>query len=233
MKITKEEIIMNLKQKLCMPGTRTLLLLANKQDVLDNHDDHDDHFNDGHHHHHSEDDQEMVDINDLKSSSPSSSLSLLSSTPSSTASITIPIKIQSIMESIRNDLSIVSNKSINTKFITNFKHFLDQRFECQQKYQRQRTIINDDDGHDDNDDFDLKSMIGLEQQIYGALTFYKSYRLESLKIIEIELLAIKIGYERLGLGSQLIKVIQSLNDHFLISFFVSVVFKRKQSNWTI
>ncbi|XP_075590309.1 uncharacterized protein LOC124498089 isoform X2 [Dermatophagoides farinae] len=278
MKRNSETDLCRLNRILCMPGTRTLLLMANKQDVLDDHHHHhhrqqqqhcnDNSFDDGDNGNKGEDisdDQEMFDdltiatvtavdtFNELKSSSSQSPSQSPSSSSSLSTSMTIPMmnrlmKINSIFsynnnhqqhsiinignndnndnddDDYNNSSStqssnsvIMSNKTTarcrqskrkSNNFLTNFEHYLNHCFECRKKFfdcTRHGTIMND---NDDNGDDYYKSLIGIEQQIYGAITFYKSYRLESLKILEIALIAVKCGHERSGIGTQLIKCLK-------------------------
>lgn len=196
-----ETDLCRIQRILCMPGTRTLLLMANKQDVLD--DDH--HNKEGD----ISDDQEMFDDNDVDSTTAVDTFNELKSSSPLSTSMTINSMLGHNPQELIGSNSQSSNGIIMTNKATRChsskgesNRFLsnDDRFVCEEKFlECLRTKM--------NDGVNYKSIIGLEQQIYGAITFYKSYRLESLKVLEIALIAVKIGHERLGIGTQLIKVI--------------------------
>lgn len=50
-------------------------------------------------------------------------------------------------------------------------------------------------------------LIGIEQQIIGAISFYKNYRLDCVKLIEIPFMAVHKNYQRLTIGTKLLQVI--------------------------
>ncbi|KAH9399278.1 hypothetical protein TYRP_018189, partial [Tyrophagus putrescentiae] len=122
-------------------------------------------------------------------------------------------------ESLIAGRKAASSKSSKTvrHFLNGFDHYLEEALQRQQTFwrrmrqqpqQQQNKITEGERKEEKGGEERLLSVLGIEQQIVGSVTFYKSYRLTGIKVIELALISVRRQYQGAGIGSHLLRAVK-------------------------
>lgn len=92
-------------------------------------------------------------------------------------------------------------------FFQHFDHFIDESLERKKQFLLWCNNVKNKQKDNITDIKIQTDLIGLEQQIIGAISFYKNYRLDCVKMIEIPFIAVHKNFQRLTIGTKLLQVI--------------------------
>lgn len=121
---------------------------------------------------------------------------------------------ESLIASRKATKSSKSSKTVR-HFLSGFDHYLEEALQRQQTFwrrmkqqQQQNKITEGERKEEKGGEERLLSVLGIEQQIVGSVTFYKSYRLTGIKVIELALISVRRQYQGAGIGSHLLRAVK-------------------------